>query len=227
MDADKLADAMMQVDIIAITSPQSAAVFIDSWKSANNPVVRVITVGNEYQAKILYHHNDIVIEMAYMVGKGTSKPLEKEGIYSAFTPSDFNAETLAKELPLSLGKTILYPTSAIAENTLQNGLEARGFTVTRLNTYSTVASSWTEVQLAAAKSVDIVTFASPSAVKTWAERVGTNFIAVVIGPTSARAAEKLGFVKVLCPEGSKGVEAWADLIKTAAKEFAGSSSSSA
>lgn len=192
-DASQLSIAMTTHDLVAITSPQSASIFLEAWRTINKPPIRVVTVG-----------------------KGTSKPLEKEGIKSVFTPSDFNAETLAKELPVEVGKTILYPTSAIAENTLQNGLESRGFQVTRINTYSTVPATWTEEQTALARTVDIVTIGSPSAAKTWAERVGTDFIAVVIGPTSARAAEKLGFKQVLCPEGSKGIEAWADLVKKAA-----------
>ena len=67
--------------------------------------------------------------------------------------------------------------------------------------------------------MDIVTFASPSAVKTWSEKVGTQFTAVVIGPTSAKAAQSQGFKNVVSEEGSKGVAAWADLIKTTAAAF--------
>lgn len=74
---------------------------------------------------------------------------------------------------------------------------------------------WTDSQQALAKSVDIVTFASPSAVKIWSEKVGTAFTAVVIGPSSAKAATTCGFEKVISPEGSKGVGAWADTIKSA------------
>jgi uroporphyrinogen-III synthase len=191
-DVNKLGEAILQHDVIAITSPQSAQIFLDVWKSINKPQVKVVTVG-----------------------KGTSKPLEKEGITPAFMPSDFNAETLAKELPESLGRKILYPTSAIAENVLQQGLESRGFSVTRLNTYTTVAATWSAEELAEAKSVDIATFASPSAVGVWADRVGSDFIAVAIGPGCAKAAQSAGFTKVTCPEGSKGVEAWAAAIETA------------
>lgn len=196
-DAKVLPSSLSQHDIIAITSPQSAEVFIEAWIEAKQPPVKVVTVG-----------------------KGTSKSLQDMGIISAFVPSDFNAETLAKELPLSLGNSVLYPTSALAENTLQRGLEERGFKVTRLNTYTTVPAKWTQENEDLARKADIVTFASPSAVKTWAERVGTDFVAVVIGPTSARAAEKAGFRRVLCPEGSKGVEAWAALVLEAVSTFA-------
>jgi len=65
--------------------------------------------------------------------------------------------------------------------------------------------------------MDIVTLASPSAVKIWAEQVGNNQVAVTIGPTSEKAARSAGFSKVFSPpEGSKGIETWAKLIKTVA-----------
>jgi uroporphyrinogen-III synthase len=115
---------------------------------------------------------------------------------------------------------VLYPSSAIAENTLVKGLEARGLSVTRLSTYDTVPATWTEEQLRLAKSVDLVTFASPSTVRVWAERVGTTQQAVVIGPTSAKACRSAGWEEdcIACPEGSKGIEAWASLTLKAAAE---------
>ena len=87
--------------------------------------------------------------------------------------------------------------------------------VTRLNTYSTVPSIWSAEQEALARSMDIVTFASPSSVKIWSEKVGTAFTAVVIGPSSAKAANSAGFERVVSPEGSKGLGAWAEAIKGA------------
>ena len=48
--------------------------------------------------------------------------------------------------------------------------------------------------------MDIVTFASPSAVHNWADNVGTSLPAVAIGPTTAAAARKLGFCDVYSPK---------------------------
>lgn len=42
---------------------------------------------------------------------------------------------------------------------------------------------------------------------------------MVIGPSSAKAALSHGFRNVVSTEGSKGVAAWADLIKTTAAAF--------
>ena len=190
----KLQHEMLKNDIIIITSPQSANVFLNEWIKAGKPKVNVA-----------------------VVGKGTALPLIAKGIEPVFQPSDATAVTLAKEIPYDWGKKVLYPTSGIAENTLQSGLESRGFTVTRLNTYTTGPAVWTSEMLLKAKSIDIVTFASPSAVKTWAERVGINQIAVTIGPTSEKVAIKEGFQKVFSPdEGSKGIEPWAELIRKVA-----------
>jgi hypothetical protein len=57
---------------------------------------------------------------------------------------------------------------------VQNGLKERGYDVTRLNTYDTVSATWSTAEEEAAKAAGIVTLASPSAVKTWAERVGVS-----------------------------------------------------
>jgi len=196
-DSEKLGDEITKHDIITITSPQGAAVLLETWIRIGRPDIKVAAVG-----------------------KGTAKPLISEGLKPVFEPSDFTAVTLAAELPDKYGDRVLYPTSTLADGKLQLGLEKRGFMVTRLNTYETVPSVWTEEMIEIAKSVDIVTFASPSAVRIWKERVGTSATAVVIGPTSARAAEKAGFEKVVCPDGSKGLEIWAMLIADTAKSLA-------
>lgn len=196
-DLPKLKTEMLHNDVIIITSPQSADIFLQEWNQIGKPKVNIA-----------------------VVGKGTAAPLIAQGLQINFQPSDATAETLAKELPMNLGKKILYPTSSIAENTLQGGLESRGFQVRRLNTYTTGPAVWTPDMMNQAKSINIVTFASPSAIRTWAERVGTEQVAVTIGPTSEKVALKVGFPKVYSPEeGSKGIEPWADLIRKIATGF--------
>lgn len=66
-----------------------------------------------------------------------------------------------------------------------------------------------------AKTIDIVTVASPSAAKVWAERAGTNFIIVSIGSSTDAAVKKLGFRRSFCPTrgvSNSNLEAFADLI---------------
>jgi uroporphyrinogen-III synthase len=106
-DASKLPKAIASHDLILITSPQAAKMFLESWKIAGKPDnLKIATVGD-----------------------GSSKSLIAEGLIPVFQPSDSTARTLAAELPLSLGSTVLYPSSAIADNTLLEGLEKRGFVV--------------------------------------------------------------------------------------------------
>jgi uroporphyrinogen-III synthase len=194
-DLDKLSSAITKYDLIVITSPQAASVLIKKWIEIGQPAIKVVSVG-----------------------KGTSLPLKAAGILPVFEPSDSTGENLSKELPLGLGHRVLYPSSSLADNKLVFGLAERGFQVTRLNTYTTSAvEEWSEQQLALARAVEVVTFASPSTVRVWAERVGAEAAAVVIGPTSAKAARDAGFKRVFSPlAGSKGVEPWAELVLTVA-----------
>ena len=105
-DIDILRAEINLYDIIVLTSPQAASVFIDIWQECGKPDLKVVTVG-----------------------KGTSKSLEKVGIKILFEPSDATGESLANELPRELGTTVLYPSSALADNSLVNKLDSRGFKV--------------------------------------------------------------------------------------------------
>ena len=62
---------------------------------------------------------------------------------------------------------MLYPASNKASSELQAGLEVRGFSVLRLNTYDTlpVSAPLDPTLLAAARGAAVVTVGSPSAIK--------------------------------------------------------------
>ncbi|EJK58843.1 hypothetical protein THAOC_20998 [Thalassiosira oceanica] len=136
-DTDKLPSTLSskQFDYIAITSPEAAKVFASAWKEAGQPQLGVVAA----------------------VGKATKEALSSLGIDVGFVPSKATAATLVQELPFSQNSqdegrstTLLYPASAKAANTLQDGLEGRGFKVDRLNTYDTVTATWTGAEKAAA-----------------------------------------------------------------------------
>ena len=202
-DADALPAALADAtgwDWVCITSPEAANVFLRAWREAGEPDVPIATVG-----------------------KGTSKVLKEEYARGAltreaFTPSKADAATLAEELPLSSNARVLYPASAKAASTLQEGLRRRSARVTRLNTYSTEQVTAVDADaMALAKAADVVTFGSPSAVKAWLalsgladERVAQPLYAC-IGGTSARACDKVGLPGVLFPE-SPGVDGWERVV---------------
>ena len=190
-------------DWVCITSPEAAKVFLRGWREAGEPDVPIATVG-----------------------KGTAKVLKGEYArgaltLEAFTPSKADAATLAGELPLTAKSArVLYPASAKAASTLQEGLRSRGARVTRLNTYSTEKVTAVDPDaMALALAADVVTFGSPSAVKAWLalsgladeEGRGAHPLYACIGGTSARACDKVGLPGVLFPE-SPGVDGWERVV---------------
>jgi uroporphyrinogen-III synthase len=69
-----------------------------------------------------------------------------------------------------------------------------------------------------AKLVDIVTFGSPSTVKVWKDRIGSDHPAVVIGKTTYKSAIENGFKEVYYPETeSPSTEVWARLVREVAE----------
>ena len=195
--AGELADVILEHDYAVITSPHAAAVFDEAWKNIGSPPgVKVVSIG-----------------------QGTTKALKHFGINPVFEPSQSTGEALAKELPLSLGRKALYPCSQLASHEISEVLAERGVTVTRLETYTTVAAKhWTPAMAQLAKTIEVATFASPSAIQHWAAKVGTDAKAVVIGPTTAAEARRVGFKKVYAPEGSDGLDPFAELIRSVALE---------
>ena len=198
-----------QFDYIAITSPEAAKVFATSWADAGRPKLGVVAA----------------------VGKATQEALTKFGVEVAFVPSKATAETLVKELPPSAAAvdedrptTILYPASAKAQDTLQNGLEGRGFYVTRLNTYDTVPASWNSDQMSLAQSATVACFASPSAVKAWLKNTSafekSRALAACIGETSAKACRNNEWKEedIFYPE-KPGVDGWALAVVDALENF--------
>ena len=203
-DIDELLPTLAsnRFDYVAITSPEAAKVFASAWIDADRPKMGVVAA----------------------VGKATGEALKEFGIDVGFVPSKATAATLVDELPLSNAAkdegrktTLLYPASAKAQDTLQSGLEERGFSVTRLNTYDTVPATWTADQLSLAASASVACFASPSAVKAWLKNTSTidtpRAIAACIGETSASACRNNNWEEtaIFYPE-KPGVEGWASAV---------------
>jgi len=208
-DIEKLAPTISteasKFDYVAITSPEAAKVFASAWNEAGQPELGMVAA----------------------VGKATQESLREYGIDVAFVPSKATAATLVKELPESdraisenRSTTLLYPASAKAQNTLQDGLEYRGFTVTRLDTYDTVPASWNDEQITLAKSSNIACFASPSAVKAWLKNTSESetprALACCIGETSAKDCRANGWEEcnIFYPD-KPGVDGWTTAVADA------------
>jgi uroporphyrinogen-III synthase len=200
---------------VIVTSPEAAAVFLNAWRTAGRPPVRVAAVG-----------------------AGTACILDEapgdDAPAVAFTPSLANAVTLAAELPLPPGAggdgspsssppTVLYPASAKAGTDLQTGLAARGFAVTRLATYDTLPVPAGELDtnaLAAARAASVVALASPSAVRAWVAAVGgldaarAGPVVAAIGSTTGLAAQKAGLGRVHWPD-APGLDGFVSAVEHA------------
>lgn len=188
-------------DWIIITSPEAGAVFLEEWKAAGTPKVRIGVVGAGTAS--VFHE----------VLQSPGQSLEV-----AFSPSKATGKVLAAELPKDGYRScrVLYPASVKASNDLEEGLSDRGFEVTRLNTYNTVAvQDVDQMVLQQALGVPVIAVASPSAVRAWINLIPTlekwDKSVACIGETTALAAKRLGMKNVYYPR-NPGLEGWVDSI---------------
>ncbi|KAK9867064.1 hypothetical protein WJX84_009554 [Apatococcus fuscideae] len=185
---------------IVLTSPEAAAVFLEGWQQAGRPQVRIA-----------------------VVGQGTANILEafpgfdKKSI--AFMPTKADGQTLASTLPGQReGVTVLYPASVKAPTDVQDILKSRGFICKMIRTYTTkTVERLTSEQQEAASSAQVVTFASPSAIKAWVSHCGgldSQKPVACIGKTTGNAAKKLGLLHVFHPD-NPGISGFVDAIMEA------------
>jgi uroporphyrinogen-III synthase len=137
------------------------------------------------------------------VGKKTAEVLKAYNLTSLLIPSTFTSEELLKAI-LKYDvrrKRILLPVSNLAGNELQEGLQTHGAFVERIEVYKNILhrNSQKEMifQKIENKSVDCLTFYSPSAINSFADLIGEKGITLintrkipiaVIGSTTAKAA---------------------------------------
>ncbi|KAL3340504.1 hypothetical protein AABB24_028908, partial [Solanum stoloniferum] len=208
-DLEKLTSLLSEAtfDWIIITSPEAGKVFLDAWKAAGTPSVRVGVVGSG-TASIF----DEAVQSS------------KQYLDVAFAPSKATGKVLALDLPKNGNDkcTVLYPASAKASTDIEEGLSGRGFEVTRLNTYTTAPVNHVDQYLLElALSAPVVAVASPSALRVWANltasRQWDNAVAC-IGETTASAAKKLGFRNIYYPT-SPGLEGWVSSVLEALEVY--------
>jgi uroporphyrinogen-III synthase len=112
------------------------------------------------------------------LGAATAAAAESHGWPIDRVPAEFNAEALVAAFAAAAdaaGARCLFPAADRAAQTLETGLAALGAAVTRVEAYRTVAAPLDRARcLAAAErgEIDVVTFASPSAVDGLAESLG-------------------------------------------------------
>jgi len=137
------------------------------------------------------------------IGKKTSEVLQSYNLRSLLIPVTFTSKKLLKAI-LKYDvrrKRILLPVSNLAGNELQEGLQMHGAYVERIEVYKTIGHKNSQKEMIFQKienkSVDCITFYSPSAINSFADLIGEQGITLintrkipiaVIGPTTAKAA---------------------------------------
>ena len=154
------------------------------------------------------------------VGARTAAALGRHGARVDFTPTSFLTVELARELPDPKGRVLMLRAD-IADRKTADLLRDRGFTVEDLIIYRTKRKPIGDP--AHLVTVDLVVFGSPSAVESLCAQLSPRDLlkivskpAACIGPVTAEAARKQGFVHTIQPE-SQTFDALVDSIGRLAK----------
>lgn len=139
------------------------------------------------------------------VGETTAARLKHHGLPVEALPEKFSAEGLLEKLDSNLkGQKILLPRGDLALEELPQGLKARGAEVLEVVVYRTLAVK-PEIQplmeRMARNEIDVITFASPSAVHRFVESIGKDRIhslpstyhVASLGPSTSAALREHGF----------------------------------
>lgn len=150
-----------------------------------------------------------------VVGKKTLRKLESFGLKANLIPEIFSAVGLIESFQKKnvKGKRILIPTSEIARDELQIGLESLGAKVNRITVYKNECyqNKFSEHILNAIEqnTIDALLFFSPSAFNCFIQILGpqvcenlkrTKAVIAAIGSTTAEAIELGGFKVEIIPE---------------------------
>jgi uroporphyrinogen III methyltransferase/synthase len=150
------------------------------------------------------------------IGAGTSERFTRFGIKVDLVPAESRAESVVQAL-LEQGDVrgirILLPRADIGREVIGEELRKRGAVVTEVVAYRTVAIDPERdgepdvYRMLLDRQIDVVTFASPSAVRSFADLYGAEAAAdllhttqvAAIGPVTAEAAAQLGIAATIVP----------------------------
>jgi uroporphyrinogen III methyltransferase / synthase len=157
-----------------------------------------------------------------VVGPATASAAESVGWYVSHVAKNHNSQSLAEELHRTIaGKRVLLPRSDLANDELPRALRQSATQVIEIVCYRTISSSFEQPTLMGRirgteephnperevldrvrrGAVDVVTFASPSAVQHFSELLGPQSMRALsdaqrfatIGPTTSRAVTDAGW----------------------------------
>lgn len=187
---------------IAIAPPEDAAPLRTALQHLDRYDWLLLTSANAAQALVAGAQSKP--RSVACVGASTARVCEMGGIPVDLVPPDFNAEALLAALTARLGDTLprtrfLFLAAAEGRDTLPEGLRQRAAQVDVVVAYRTIPALDEADALLAdlrAAAVDLLTFASPSAVEAFDLMSGAGWRhlpAVCIGQVTARRATALGY----------------------------------
>ena len=150
------------------------------------------------------------------VGAGTAEKLARYGIKVDLVPGEFRAEALVSAITAAgpvAGAHVLLPRADIGRDVVADQLRRAGAVVTEVIAYRTVLDDAPRegdpdvYGLLLERRIDVVTFASPSAVRSFVKIHGAEpatdllkqTVVAVIGPVTAEAARQHGILVTIQP----------------------------
>jgi uroporphyrinogen III methyltransferase/synthase len=167
-------------DLICLTSPNGVAALFE----------RLAAAGRDSRA--------LAGVRVAAIGPGTARALAEHGIVADVVPERFVAESLVQALADFPVERALIARAREARDVLLDALRARGAQVDVLALYETVAEPLGELELAAARGADYITFTSSSTVRFFLEaaggdaRLGPATRVVSIGPVTSATLREHG-----------------------------------
>jgi uroporphyrinogen III methyltransferase / synthase len=195
--------AVIELPVIAIADPadSGAALRAEAARAADYDWVVFTSVpAVERFVDVLRDGRALGSARLAAVGPATAEALAARHLVADLVPPVHTAAGLvdAMAAPGAPGGRVLFPRALEARDTLARGLRDRGWEVTEVVAYRTVAATdaVSDDDLAAVSSADVVVFTSPSTVTHYATLAAGRAqpsVVACIGPVTAEAARRAGF----------------------------------
>jgi uroporphyrinogen III methyltransferase/synthase len=176
-----------QVDILVFTSVNGVKYFQEALKKHKGSTQLPTTI------------------LIAAIGKKTAESINNIGWAVSYMPEEYTATALGASIENVRDKNILIPTTPAASDELVSILRDRGATVEEVFVYQTrkLQQGRNELLKLINEGLNVITFASPSAVEGFVEMAGQhtgNALIACIGPVTAARAEEEGLSIDIIPE---------------------------
>lgn len=198
---------------------------LDSLSEFDTLVFTSTNVANKWVGRAKFRNKQPVLpsQCVAAIGSATARRLQEYGIKVDWVPEKFNAKGILQSLDSNLdGRNFLLPRGDLAREELPRELRARGAQVREVVVYQTQPSTPDTprgVEMIQQDKIDVITFASPSAVHHFVDWISPakidsvrgHFQAASIGPTTSECLREYGF-EVAIEASPSTVGAWTDAI---------------